>query len=242
MPKLIKILLLILLLSGCASNEVSVATPIPTPDVWRVAYSSELGWLVPMFRDCLGADSRAGIVVEESQTMQLAGMQADIMLHWGEVDPQNFPAYHLGDDGIVMIVNSANPLESISNQTILQIYRGEITDWSDISSEYSGTIQAWVYADHLPIQKIFTKQAMKEAAKRPSFNIAPDVEAMLEAIRDDPVGIGFIPGLWQDSSVHRLAWRDGAAFSVPVVLISTKELDQEELSWLDCLQKQIPKE
>ena len=29
---------------------------------------------------------------------------------------------------------------------------------------------------------------------------------------------------------------------MPVVLISTKELDQEELSWLDCLQKQIPKE
>ena len=35
-------------------------------------------------------------------------------------------------DGIAVIVNPENPLTDITSEQIMQIYTGEITDWSEV--------------------------------------------------------------------------------------------------------------
>ena len=36
-------------------------------------------------------------------------------------------------DGIAVIVNNDNPIEEMTSEQVGQIYKGEITDWSELS-------------------------------------------------------------------------------------------------------------
>ena len=51
-------------------------------------------------------------------------------------------AITVAKDGIAIIVNESNPLESISVEEIELIFSGDVTDWSGISTE-TGTISAY---------------------------------------------------------------------------------------------------
>ena len=153
MRKLLKTLFLICLLSGCSSTGLYTATTIPTPGVWQVAYSSELGWMTEDFNRCLPASAGVGIISEETQVLQAAGNNADLMLHWGDVDPQGLSAYQLGLDSITVIVHPDNPLSEIQLDDLRSIYAGQTTDWSALSAGQSGMIHPWVYSQHLQLQK-----------------------------------------------------------------------------------------
>jgi phosphate transport system substrate-binding protein len=43
---------------------------------------------------------------------------------------QDLTAYTIAQDGISLIVHATNPVTSLSDQQIIRIYRGEITNWS----------------------------------------------------------------------------------------------------------------
>jgi ABC-type phosphate transport system substrate-binding protein len=231
----VSMLFLALLLSACAAEAVETATPIPTPEIWHIAYASELGWLAAEFDGCLSPATNAGIVVEESQDIQVPGMEADMLLYWGEIDPQGMPAYRLGNDSIAVVLHPTNETDQLSVDELRQVYQGSITAWKDLRAGSSGSIHAWIYPAHLRIQQVFDEHIADAQQGKANLNIAPDVEAMLEAVKSDPDAIGFMPAYWLDGSIKTVNISDWEMPQVPVVLLLMTEPTEEQLDWLSCL-------
>lgn len=226
----------LLLLAGCAPAPDLEATPIPTPAVWQVQYSSELAWMAPYFSQCLPPEAGIGLAVEEKQEMVVAGSRADLMLHWGEIDPGGPPAFQLGEDSLVIIIHSENPITDLTLEALQQMYRGEAVQWSELSGAINGSIHTWVYPAHLSLQMEFADR-VDLAGALISHRMAPDIPAMLQAVSNDPLAIGFIPAAWMDPSVRRLEIEGFTAAHIPVVLLASENLDPNQREWVACIQQ-----
>lgn len=231
------ILLLAFLLTSCTAGVELSSTLVPPPDIWRIAYTPEIAWLVDRFDPCLDLNSRVGIAIEESYNMQVAGSNADILLHWGDIDPQGFKAYLIGTDYLDVIVNYDNPLQEMTIEDLKKIYEGNITNWGAFSPELSGKITAWVYSDHLNIQQKFNESVVDPTSSLSSFNIVPDVSAMLEAIQTDPGAIGFIPAHWPSDTVKRIGLLGWDIPQVPVIWVSKEDPGEEQFEWITCIKE-----
>lgn len=229
------------LLSACGTVELPAATPIPTQNVWLVAYSSELAWLVEDFDDCLDPAWNSSLVIQEYQGAPAAVGGADILLHWGDADPQEYIAYQIGSDEVGLAVNPQNGLDKISADALRAIYTGEIRDWSEIDAGLTGEIHPWVYPEHLAMGQAFAAGLGGLEPVSPYANIAPDVKAMIQALEEDPLAIGFLPGLWPASALKEIR-ADGWQIN-PVPLVALAE-DENPLiaAWLGCLSKSIVEE
>ena len=64
---------------------------------------------------------------------------ADIGMSSKEVGNDNLNVYNVGTEGIVIVVNSNNPINDLSANQIRDIFSGKITDWREISNK-SGKI------------------------------------------------------------------------------------------------------
>ena len=71
------------------------------------------------------------------------------------------------------------------------------------------------------------------------MDIAPDIKAAIDAVREDPLAIGFIPATWVAENVKELGLIGGNFPQVPVVLLARQVPDEAQLTWLYCLGDRI---
>ncbi len=72
-------------------------------------------------------DARSGVADIGMASRALKSSEADL------------DAHTIGYDGIGIIVNRANPIEALTDEQIVSLYAGRITDWHDVGGE-SGTV------------------------------------------------------------------------------------------------------
>ena len=226
-------LLLGVMLAGCAAPQVPQATLIPTPQVWRVSYSSELGWLLPAMGDCMPPG--AGLAVNETQTLDPT---ADVILHWGDIDPQGRAAYEIGRDSLTVIVHPENPLSDLTASQLRDVYGGGIRDWSELDGRMSGGVQAWAYPDGLAVESLFASSLTGDSLGESVF-LAPDVPAMLTAVGDDPLAIGFVPAQWLLEGVKTIPVSGWAPGDEPVLMLIMGEIPVDLQDWSGCLMELI---
>ncbi|WP_208353754.1 phosphate ABC transporter substrate-binding/OmpA family protein [Pseudaestuariivita rosea] len=112
----------------------------------------------------------------------------------GARDMRDFRQEHVvAIDTVVLIVNPENPVDEIALQDLAAIYKGEITNWSQVGGpnapinaytrqEGSGTARS-IYRTIAPNDEDF-----KPAA---NINVADGTSEMIESIRNDPNALGF---------------------------------------------------
>ena len=67
----------------------------------------------------------------------------------------------VGRDGLVFLVNSANPVDSLTREQLMDIYTGKITDWGEVDGD-SGAIAAFKRNEESGSQTLFMKLLMGE--------------------------------------------------------------------------------
>lgn len=136
MSQIMMLLLLCAAVSGCGSGQ-GVATD----------GSTSMSKLIGLLGEAFEEDN--GIGVTFNATGSGAGIQAvlegrcDIGLSSRELKEEEKAGGLVGTvvayDGIAVIVNPANPIRDMDMETIAKIYRGQITDWSEVGGQ-AGTI------------------------------------------------------------------------------------------------------
>lgn len=233
----------ILLLTAC-SSEILYATPLPTPEIWHIFYSSALRPLLPDMNTCTMRQSHIGITVTEYSVFQGSMDNIDILLHWGPNDRIQGEALIIGMDELTVITHPGNPMEQISTEQLLGIYKGEFQFWEQLitdGNEFSGEIRAWTYPHEDTIRVIFESALSDPDINNPFGYLAPHPEAMLQALGNDPLAVGFLPRIWLDTSVRELqvnGFQPGAV-SVPILAFTNGEFQEKQLSWLKCLEDQF---
>ncbi|WP_299976522.1 substrate-binding domain-containing protein [uncultured Pseudoteredinibacter sp.] len=109
-------------------------------------------------------------------------------------DMLNLKAEHvIAIDGIAVIVHPSNPISQLSVQQIARVFSGEIHNWNQLSSNYSGAINiyardnnsgTWDTFKNLVLAK---KIPLSESAKRFESN-----DLLSDTVTADPQGIGFV--------------------------------------------------
>jgi phosphate transport system substrate-binding protein len=109
----------------------------------------------------------------------------------------------IGWDGISVIVNKNNPLESLSVEQLQMVYSGEITNWKELGGndekirvlvrdQSSGTYG--FFKEHVLGDKAYTKNAI----------IEPNTEAVVKDVSLSTASIGYIGLAYMDESVKMI--------------------------------------
>jgi hypothetical protein len=176
MRKFLSVLLL-LLLGACTPFDY--APPPATPEAITVAYPPTLGWIETALHDCAEQTPGMILLVEERVSPDLQG--AEVFLSPGPPS-EGIPGYAtlLGQESLVVIANPAIDPTTIDIATIRNSY-------TSLEPPY----QAWTYPQGYSLRQIF-KDALLEADYAPGVLVAPDPDAMVEAVATQESAIGFL--------------------------------------------------
>ncbi len=78
-----------------------------------------------------GGDSNVGIQSVKSGSASIGTVSRNLT----ETESEGLNQYQIGEDGIAIIVNPTNPVNSLTTDQLRDIYQGKITNWKQVGGE-----------------------------------------------------------------------------------------------------------
>jgi phosphate transport system substrate-binding protein len=98
----------------------------------------------------------------------------------------------LAIDGIAVVVNAANPVESLSLVEVREIFAGYRHDWSAVVAAGSGPVQVVVREDGEGTRLIFDRQVMGGIECKNGAVVMPTPETVLNYVALHPEAIAYV--------------------------------------------------
>ena len=234
---LLAVLLLGWMAAACQPSIIPAAQP--TPRILTVAVTPALQPLSPIFQTCANALDNTSLVVLDTPAQAIDLKKSPLALRWGPAAAEYPYAAVLGQEELVMVVNPKNPIQHISLADVKDIYTGTLRTWNGVSP--AADINAWAYPGGDDVEAIFEKAVTGMPISTQLTSIAPDPNAMREAIAKDPWAVGFLPRRWLGATVKAVAIEGSTPSSLrqPILAISPSEPAGLEKSWLLCIQQRL---
>ena len=99
-------------------------------------------------------------------------------------------AARIGFDHIAMITNTNNPIHGLTFAQLQAIFSGNIKNWKELGG-LNGVVKPYTFRASSEIEKAFTQQVLTQGTTQNATVVGSAAE-MVEAIRKDPLGIGFV--------------------------------------------------
>jgi phosphate transport system substrate-binding protein len=133
--------------------------------------------------------------------------------------------YVIGKEGIVIAVNSANPIDDLSRDQLKQIFSGDIKNWKEVGGP-DASINVVVREDGSGTRKAFEDLVMgKESKVRSDAIVQTSTESIKLAVKQDPNAIGYISLAHMSGDVKAVKL-DGVYPSLETVLDGSYELQR----------------
>ena len=129
----------------------------------------------------------------------------------------NFKETTVAYDGIAVIVNSANPVNSLTKKQVEQIFTGDVTDWSAVGgsagkfSIYTRNTSSGTYSE-------FKELAMKKRDYVPDSQKMAGNEQIAQEVGKNPNGVGYVGLAYTKASGIKVVAIDSATPSKESVL------------------------
>jgi phosphate transport system substrate-binding protein len=129
----------------------------------------------------------------------------------------NFKETIVAYDGIAVIVNSANPVKTLTKKQVEQIFTGDVTDWSAVGgsggkfSIYTRNTSSGTYSE-------FKELAMKKRDYAPDSQKMAGNEQIAQEVSKNPNGVGYVGLAYTKASGIKVVAIDGATPSKESVL------------------------
>ncbi len=228
------------LLAACSSVKIE---PQPSADlqVLAVGLSPELNWMAADLNSCAGSIPDLHLEVNPLPAGQTDPGSSDLLLLWGSEQGQGSQTFELGNETLQVIVNPANPLDSIQTGDLVSILGSKTVDWATIAPGSTlGAIQAWIYPQDSAAQALIEQNILQNNRLDPEILLAPGPQEMRELVAAAPGGIGFLPSHWVDQTVKTIAISDlPQGISQPLLAITAAQPGGDLRSLLLCLQSRL---
>ena len=222
-----KLTVALILLSACNASKPA-ATPVPI----TIQYSATTTpWLAKIY-DCAGAN----VVNAEQRAVEFQDPQsADIIIRIGQPDPLENPAYQIGMEEILVIVNPQNPVKALMAEQVRGIFSGQIFSWQDVGGPDT-PIQVWVFSAGEDIQQGFESSALGGSPVTSNARLATSPDEMALAILNDMNAVGILTQSLKGNNVSNAY----LVATVPVLAI-TKSISQSAIqNLIACMQNKAP--
>jgi hypothetical protein len=248
------------LIPGAAAALAAVilaacASPATTPPVMPVTlnFTPALRPFGPVFQICTQMQPGLTLLVNELSNNQINTLPADILLTWGEAGETNRTPYQTGSEELVFIVNQSNSVASITVDQLASLLSGEISIWSTLlqpacpecspdspdSPLGSTAVEIWTYPPG--DESLLPLSDFPGGSQIPLYrsHLAPDPEAMRQAVSRESGSLGFIPRRWLDDTVKILEVRGLAAGSGlrPILAYPAEPITPAASAFVACLQQ-----
>jgi phosphate transport system substrate-binding protein len=94
-------------------------------------------------------------------------------------------------DGLAIVINRANKVETLTREQIMKIFTGKITNWEQVGG-WPGPIAMYARKDGSGTLDTFTQLVLKGAAMPSTVKRIEDSRELSDAVARDPDAIGFI--------------------------------------------------
>lgn len=215
------LLFLLIFVTACGTAPTNEATP--TPAVIKIhATAATQAWQAELFK-CASQQSITLILSDPNA--------ADLTLRMGEPENLSMPAFQLGWEEILVIVNKAHSFQQLRTEQATGLFTGEINDWVQLSPSESGAIQVWVFAEGDDAQQVFAKTLSGKPITS-TARLAASPEEMSRAIANDPYSVGILSRRWKTENLSDVY----VVASAPILAITPSTPQGAVKDLLACLQ------
>ena len=238
-----RLLYILLLITLSACGQPTTENPPPTLQMVTVAYTPPLRPVRQALHDCAVSLPEIALVVEETSFPYLLERTADLYLWMGEPPETTKFVYPIASERVVAIVHPDNTVDRLETSALRAIFTGQTQNWDEVGG-LDHQIEVWGYPDGDEIQKLIDQMVMNREAYSSWVWLAPDPEAMQQAISENTPAIGFIPQAWltDQLKVLQLSLELQETLHQPILLISKNEPHGGVRSLLFCLQNETGQE
>src|SRR5438270_3527910 len=120
-------------------------------------------------------------------------------------------------DGIAVIVNSANPVKSLTKKQVEQVFTGDVADWSAVGGS-GGTISIYTRNTSSGTYSDFKELAMKKRDYAGGSQKMAGNEQIASEVGKNPNGVGYVGLAYTKAGGIRVVSIDGILPSVQTVL------------------------
>ncbi len=149
-----------------------------------------------------GGGSRTGLnaIREQSADIGLSSFEFDLEKELGSTSrvKEQLIAY----DGVVLITNENNPLDSLTDEQVEKIYEGQINDWSEIGGN-PGSILPIVRDENSGTQKFFTEHYAINSLSNSAVTLDENKD-IVNKVHSNVNAIGFIGFAYFAHGVHEI--------------------------------------
>jgi len=211
-------------LTSCTST-----TPTAPPQPIRIQYTpAATPWLADLY-SCAGDE----IVDAEPRSTEFLDIQSsELAIRIGEPDDLTSPAYQIGSEDILVIVNTQNPLQTLTRDQVRGLFSGQIANWQEINGP-NAPLQVWVYGSGEDIQQIFDHTVLGSSPVTSAARLAADPDEMAQAVAAGINTVGILTGHWRAEGVTDVL----TVTSAPVLAITPSQSRAEIDTILACMQK-----
>ncbi len=119
----------------------------------------------------------------------------------------------LGLDGIAIIVNVGNSIQSLSKEQLHQVFDGKLTDWAEVGRLRAGPINVYARDEKSGTWDTFKVLVLGNSPLTPAAKRFEDSRQLSDHVANDPNGIGFI-GLPYVLNAKAIAVSDSATQAI----------------------------
>lgn len=245
LPKFFSLLFISLALTSC--QAVPEAPAIPTPVTWQISASSSVAYLTPAMNQCMLNLPSYTLDYRETTNPSLIPGNAEIILQWGDAVGLDSPTFILGENHLVFVVNSENPIQELDLERLQNIFRGNLTTWVEVCPECqqvpNGEIQLWTYSKGQDIQAVFSETVLPDELISSAAYLASSPRDVLAAVVSSPSAIGYLPSGWLAEAKTRVLNVIGLSNNEttrPILAILPSEPQTDLTRWLTCLSQPLP--
>ena len=200
----LSLLLGTLSLWGTAACGPAPSATLPAPQLpIQVAYRPALQPGLARLEACAAHDPGIAIYAQPD-VRALPEIQADLILYLGDegLASTNYTATQVGQESLVVVVNTANPLGRLDLAALQGIYTGAASAWQ--ADDPATAIRVWTYAALEGPRHVFENIVLANTSLTSQAYLAANPQAMLEAIAADVNAIGYLPGSWLQAGAPAL--------------------------------------
>jgi len=196
-----------LVLGGCAQSASGIVTEAGSTTVQPLAEK-----LAAAFKEknpditvtIQGGGSGVGIKSAADGTVDIGAASREL-----NPDEPKLVKHLLARDGIALVVHPSNSVTGLTKDQIVQIFAGEITDWSEVGGS-NGTITVIAREEGSGTRGAFEEMVMGKTLITDKAILQPSNGALRTSMSTTPLAIGFLSLGYVDSTVKALTV-DGVA-------------------------------
>ncbi len=157
---------------------------------------------------------------------------ADLTIRLGQPDALRTPAFQIGSDEIVVIVNPQNNISSLNPGQVRDLFSGRVASWKDLGGA-DLPVDIWSFNPDDDIQIQFNDISMLGQSISSRSHLAVSLQNMASSVANTPGSIGLLTKRAMVGNVQEAA----GGVSIPVLAIPGAEPQGAVRDLIACLQK-----